>query len=189
MRKITLPAPPSSSFTATDSASRSSTASKASSNAWFSSLFTGNSAASPLDAAFLLRVARTSAWFGIVLTMLTASVTRSAFAAISVAVGVALSVAMLASQAVFVKKWAQSKLNQTESKSRFPMWTLLPAKYLAMFGFVGVVIHFNLVNPIGFVIGVSVVQFVIVAKVVGRMMAKSRPTIREAYVEKARNVR
>jgi nucleoside permease NupC len=46
--------------------------------------------------------------------------------------------------------------------------------------------HFELIQPFAFVMGVPLVQVVITAKVVGRMMTQNRTSIREAYVEKGK---
>lgn len=184
MSKTTLPAPPQPSFSGDLSPRKTPV----------SSSFPAPSPRSsspfrivPLNTDFLVRVARTTLWFGGLLTILAGLVTRSWFFGWSFAVGVALGVVLLYSQTWFVRSLAQFK---TDPKAgRFPIWTLLPLKYLALLAFVGVVIGFNLVNAIAFVIGVSVVQFVIVAKVIGRMMTQNRPSIYEAYVEKGRNDR
>ena len=184
MSKTTLPAPPQPSFSGASSPQKTPVSSSFSAPSPRSS---SPFRTVPLDLDFLVRVARTSLWFGGLLMILAGLVTRSAWFAASLAVGVALGVVLLYSQTWFVRNLAKFKANPRAS--RFPAWTLLPFKYLALLVFVGVVIHFNLVNAIAFVVGVTVVQFVIVAKVLGRMMTQNRPSIYEAYVEKGRHDR
>ncbi len=174
MSKTSLPAPPSSSFPVASSPKKTTASS------------TTASRAKPLrvvalDLDFLVRVARTSLWFGALLTILAGLVTRSWFIGFSFAVGVALGVALLHSQTWFVQSLARSKTNK--QAARFPVWLLLPLKYLALLVFVGLIIHFNWVNAIAFVAGASVVQFVIVAKTVGRMTTGNRASIYQSYVE------
>jgi hypothetical protein len=145
-------------------------------------------AATPLDAAFLGRVARTTVWFGAYLSFFVFAVTRSSFLASSYAVGASLSALLLWSQVAYVRVLVRSKANDGAAKaSRFPVWLALPLKYGALMFLIWALLRFQLIQPLAFVLGVSLSQLVIVAKVVGRMMAGQN--IAEVYVKKDKNVR
>lgn len=182
MSKTTLPAPPQSSFAAPLS-SRKAAANFAVSNSSVAS--STRFRIDALDLDFLVRVARTSLWLGALLTILAGLVTRSWFFGMSFAIGTALGVILLHSQTWFVQNLTKAKVQKTPS--RVPVAVLLPAKYLLLLLFVGAIIHFNLVNAVAFVAGATVVQVVIVAKVLGRMMTQNRASIYETYVKKGRN--
>jgi hypothetical protein len=153
----------------------------------------------PYDAAFLSRVVRSSLILGSVLALLCLSVTKDAFLTWSFALGELLSVALLVVKSLFVKRLAKVKVAHIRStryglplpeepkKIRFPVWLLLPLKYFVLMIGIGTLIHFRLMNPAAFVTGVGLVQVVIVAKVLGRMMTHNRPGIREVYVEKRKS--
>lgn len=185
MKKASIPAPPQPSFSfsaAPSSAPRSEEA-----GVPFSSSSSPKSLL-PLDAEFLRRVTHTSWWVGAVFALTVFTVTKSAFLAWSFAAGEALSIIMLASQQMFVRRLASTREGAASSDGkkqlRFPPWILLPGKYLLLGVLIWALLRYDLIQPFAFVMGVPLVQVVITAKVLGRLLMQNRTSIRQAYVEK-----
>jgi nucleoside permease NupC len=63
---------------------------------------------------------------------------------------------------------------------------LLPGKYLLLGALIWALLRYDLIQPFAFVMGVPLVQVVITAKAVGRLMMRNRSSIRQAYVEKGK---
>jgi hypothetical protein len=191
MKKASIPAPPQPSFHF--SAAHSPAMHSGEAGTSFSST-SRTSLPVPLDTEFLRRVTHTSWWVGAVFAFVVYAVTKSAFLAWSFAAGEALSIVMLYSQRVFVGRLASALASTRESvaearpekRLRAPAWIFLPAKYLLLGLLIWVLLRYDLIQPFAFVMGVPLVQVVITAKVLGRMMTQNRTSIREAYVEKGK---
>ncbi len=192
MKKASIPAPPQPSFHF--SAANSPAKNPGETGTSFSSSSSLKSLPAPLNLEFLHRVARTSWWVGAVFAFVVYAVTKSAFLAWSFAAGEALSIVLLYSQQAFVERLTSALVStresvakpQPEKRLRFATWVLLPAKYVLLGVLIWGLLRYDLIQPLAFVMGVPLVQVVITAKVVGRMMTQNRTSIREAYVEKGK---
>jgi hypothetical protein len=193
MKKAFIPAPPQPSFHFSAAHSPAQQAGEA--GTAFSSNSSQQSLPASFDAAFLRGVARTSWWVGVVFAFVVYSVTNSALAAYSFALGEALSILLLLSQQMFVQHLTSARVASTRGATeaeerggelRFPAWILLPGKYLLLGALIWALLRYDLIHPFAFVMGVPLVQVVITAKAVGRLMLRNRTSIRQAYVEKGK---
>jgi len=132
----------------------------------------------------LSRTYRTTAWFGPLLAVCTYVWSHSLPLAASYLVGVLLAVALLKSQ-----EWLIGRLAATRQAGAYQGWDaglplglLLPLKYLAIAALVGYGLHAGLLRPFAFAAGMITLQFVIVAKALGRMMTGQRMTLNDVYV-------
>jgi hypothetical protein len=187
MKKASIPAPPQPSFSFPAVHSRRHVPMRQAVPFSYSS---SNPSLLPLNADFLRRVTYSSWWVGAVFAIAVFAVTKSAFLAWSFAAGEALSILMLFSQQMFVQRLASTRAGATQSdgkkQSRFPAWLLLPAKYLLLGVLIWALLRYELIQPFAFVMGVPLVQVVITAKAMGRLMMQNRTSIRQAYVEKGK---
>lgn len=180
MRTFNLPAPPQPSFTnspALPHSDSSRTASKP-----------GSPSApqlAPLDAAFLNRVLTTTLWFGALLALLVFGATRSLPATLSFAAGAGLSLVLLKSQEMFVRRVLRGKDAPAYAgwDARIPLAILLPAKYLLVAAGIGLSLRYQLLVPAAFAAGFTLLQIVVSARVAGRVMSQRVRSVREVYVQ------
>lgn len=183
MKKITLPAPPQPTFpvgplsTDRDGFSVVRNAREELSQAAPKQL-------APLDAAFLRRVHRTTLWFGALITLCVFVVTHSMLITASFGGGALLGGMLLVSQEMIVRR-ALRKPASPKAKwaNVIPMWLLMPVKYLAVGVVLSVLFNHQMLHVGAFATGIMVVQFVIVAKVAGRLMARQMRSVREVYIQ------
>lgn len=93
---------------------------------------------------------------------------------------------MLATLMSFVGRIAAAKTGQPYrgADARIPVWLVALVKYIGMGVVAWGVASRGWAQPFAFVIGIALVQLVVVAKVLGRMMAAK--TVAEVYVNNAR---
>jgi hypothetical protein len=139
----------------------------------------------PLDAAFLSRVLITTLWFGALLTLLVFGITRSIPAAWSFAGGAGLSLVLLKSQEMFVRRVLRSKEAARYSgwDARIPLAVLLPAKYILIAAGIWLTLKLHLLVPAAFAAGFTLLQIVVTARVAGRVLSQRVRSVREVYVQ------
>lgn len=139
----------------------------------------------PLDAAFLRRVKWSTLWLGGVFSFCVLCLSHSTLTTSSFALGAMFGVLLLVSQEWFVRRAVGLKLapETTTKAAKMVLVFLLPAKWIAVTLALGWMLHAHLLNPFSFVAGCTVVQIVIVAKVVGRLMQFRMRPLRAVYVD------
>ena len=182
MKTVSLPSPPQPSFAEGSLVFQSGSSQKKIGSAKL--LPSASKTVAPLDAAFLGRVARTTVWFGAFLTVCVALVSRHFAMTISFAAGALLSLALLKSQRMFVARLAKSKGTNEESGwlMRAPLVFLLPAKYVLIAVAIYFGLKFGVLIPPAFATGFTVLQIVVVSKVVSLVILNSQKPLREVYV-------
>lgn len=176
MRK-TLPAPPQPSFVLPfDSASHAQKTDWKSANSQLAP-----TRIAPLDAAFLGRTARTTLWFGAFLTVCLGIVSRNILLTLSFAAGALLGLALLKSQQMLVARLAKPKEIGVAAGwlMRVPLTFLLPAKYLLVAVGIYFGLHWHLLVPAAFASGFTVLQLVIVSKVISRLMLHNQKPLHQ----------
>jgi hypothetical protein len=140
----------------------------------------------PLDAAFLSRTFGTIAWFGLVFSGLVYAATASISAALSSVAGAVLGALLLKSQEIIVRRILRPKSAPAYEgwDRRIPLWVLLPVKYVLVTLAMGLGFHFHLLLPAFVGAGFIAVQFVLTAKVAGRILSGRVRSVREVYIEK-----
>lgn len=128
---------------------------------------------SPLDAAFLARIYRSMAWFGVVLTVLIALGFRDAALTASFAGGVLLAAFLLRAQEIGVRALMRPAAQMGGMDARLFMLFLLPIKFLLLIGALATLNYFGMIRPALLAAGFFAGQLVIVAKVVGWMLARA----------------
>lgn len=189
MRRITLPAPPRASF---DDAARhrfnDGTPPPEERGSWRHSPASARFA--PLDAAFLRRVFGTTLWLGALLTLCLAGVSGSWPLALSFGAGVLLVALLLKSQEWFVRRALrpQTAAPYNGPDRRIPLWLLLPLKYALLAAVIAWLMRQPMFQPLGFAAGCLLVQGVVVARVLGRLMTATRRPLRDVYVKYVKDV-
>jgi len=180
MRTFNLPAPPQSSFSGSPSLSTSEASRAASSKR-----SSATSQIAPLDAAFLSRVLVTTLWFGALLALLVYGITRSFPATWSFAGGAGLSLVLLKSQEMFVRRVLRAKDAPVYNgwDARLPLAVLLPGKYLLIAAGIYVSLRFQIMVPAAFAAGFTLLQVVVTARVAGRVMSQRVRSVHEVYVQ------
>jgi hypothetical protein len=182
MKKVFLPAPPQPFHTQGAAPIQSGSSQNNIGSA--RSLPSASKTVAPLDAAFLSRVARTTTWFGTFLSLCILCTTRSPEIAISFGAGAILSLMLLKSQQMLVSRLARSKEVAAEKNwiARLPLVFLLPAKYVVVAVGIYFGLKFQLLVPPAFATGFTVLQVVVVSKVVSRLLLQNQKPLREVYV-------
>lgn len=127
----------------------------------------------PLDAAFLNRVFVTTLWFGALLSLCVGGATKSVPAGCSFEIGTLLAAALLKSQSWFVRRLVSLKTEVLEYRgwdARFPLWLLVPLKYLGIAALIGLGLKYKVLVPEAFAAGYTVLQVVIFARIGGRLL-------------------
>lgn len=144
---------------------------------------------SAADDAFLPSVYRTMWIIGALGTAAFAFGLRSAVWAISFLFGVVVSLAFLKTQEMFIRKLLESRTPDTHgNKPKTPkiFWFLMLGKYIALAGAMAIMLHFELLNLVGFVIGFALLHVVMFSKVLlGR--AKGNNLKKEVAASDARS--
>lgn len=140
----------------------------------------------PLDAAFLRRCFGTTLWLGALLSLCVASVFRSGVPGISCMAGVLLGALLLKSQEWFVRRALRPR-NAAPALGtglKLSPWLLLPLKYAGLAGVIAGLFSLPGFRPLFFVLGCGMVQTVVVARAVGRLLTAARQPLREVYVQR-----
>jgi hypothetical protein len=128
---------------------------------------------SPLDAAFLSRIYRSMAWFGVVLIVLTAFGLNSLPATSSFAAGIVLAALLLRTQELAVRALMRPKEQLGGFDARLILVLLLPLKFVLMAAALFALNYFGLIQAAYLALGFFAGQLVIVAKVAGWMLARA----------------
>ncbi len=183
MRKITLPSPPQPTFLARPvstiqdgfSATRNARAENS-----------GQAASrplAPLDAAFLRRAYHTTLWFGAVMTLCAYLLTHSILITTSLGGGALLGGLLLLSQEITVSRALRKPASSKKNWAAILPMSLVPlVKYLLIGLMLSVLFRRGQLHVAAFATGIMVVQFVVVAKVIGRLMVRQMRSIREVYI-------
>jgi Flp pilus assembly protein TadB len=145
----------------------------------------------PLDAAFLRRCFGTTLWLGALLALCVASVFRSAAPGLSCAAGVLLGALLLKSQEWFVRRALRPRdATPVDGEPvagrgrKLSPWLLLPFKYALLAGVIAGLFSLPGFRPLFFVLGCGMVQTVVVARAMGRLLAAVRQPLRAVYVQR-----
>jgi hypothetical protein len=145
-----------------------------------------NRFAAPLDMAFLRRCLVSTLGLGVAFSVLLLAWSKSPFVAASYFGGALFGATMLASLMSFVARIAAAKTGVPYRgvDAKVPVWLVAGVKYIGMGVVAWGVASRGWAQPFAFVIGVALVQLVIVAKVLGRMLASKN--VAEVYINNAR---
>ena len=139
--------------------------------------------ATPLDAAFLRRVYRTTLWFGVLMAVCAFNVTRSPLITSSFVLGIGCGALMLKSQEFFVYRVlrAGEAMDGIPAKPRFPVWAVLAIKYTLLVGALEILFHLGLIHPAAFATGFMTEHVVIVSKVAGHFISQQIRPVSEVH--------
>jgi hypothetical protein len=140
----------------------------------------------PLDAAFLGRTYRTCLWFSAVMTLCVYLIFQAPMFTWSFGGGALLATLLLKSQEMFVRRLVRPKDAPPYEgwDAEFPLWILVPLKYVIIIAALAWLFRMHLIHPVGAVLGVGIIQFAIVSKVIGRMVSQKMRPLNEVYVRK-----
>lgn len=180
MKSFNLPAPPQPTFSGNTSLLRSDASQAAS-----ESRTPAASQLAPLDAAFLSRVLMTTLWFGALLMLIVFGATRSLAATLSFGAGAGLSLILLKSQEMFVRRVLRAKDAPAYSgwDASVPLGVLLPLKYLLIAVGIYFSLRYQLLVPAAFAAGFTLLQIVVTARVAGRVLSQRVRSVHEVYVQ------
>ncbi|MBW3637405.1 MAG: hypothetical protein KY445_13230 [Armatimonadetes bacterium] len=128
---------------------------------------------SPLDAAFLGRIYRSMAWFGVVLVVLAALGTKNGAIVASLTSGLVLAALLLRAQEIGVRALMRPSEQLGGFDARLILILLLPLKFVLIVGVLAALNYFGLILPAILALGFFAGQLVIVAKVVGWMLTRA----------------
>ena len=139
----------------------------------------------PLDAAFLRRTYRTCAWMGPLLTLCAYAISSGSFIVTgSFAAGALLAALLLKSQEIFVRRVLRPKGSTAYAgwDKRIPLPLLLFLKYSLIAAAMCFLLRAQVITPAGFATGFMMMQLVVVARAMGRLLSRSMRPIGEVYV-------
>ena len=139
-----------------------------------------------LDFAFLQRCVLLTPVLGAVLALSIFSCTHSLYIAASYFAGSVFGTLMLASLALFVRRFAALKTAAAYAgwDAKVPLWALAILKYVVFLVVAWGVAFCGWAQPFAFVLGIALMQLVIVARAMGRKMTSR--SIAEIYVDHAK---
>jgi hypothetical protein len=143
----------------------------------------------PLDAAFLRRSYWSLSYVGTLLTIAVALWSRSLVLSLSVAEGVLMGALLIKSQELMVRQVLKplQSLPSSGMKSIMPLAVLLPLKYLVLGAILVVLWKVQNINLIAFGLGFMIVQFVLLARLIGRVLHSRRKSLNEVYVQSGKS--
>ena len=139
-----------------------------------------------LDYAFLQRCVVITPMLGAVLSAALFAVFHSVFIAASYFGGSVFGALMLATLAVFVRRFAALKTGASYAgwDAKIPVWAIAALKYVFFLVVAWGVAFCGWAQPFAFVLGIALMQLVIVARALGRKMTAG--SIAEIYVDHAK---
>ncbi|HVF10649.1 MAG TPA: hypothetical protein VNA16_07595 [Abditibacteriaceae bacterium] len=137
----------------------------------------------PLDVDFLRRTYRTAVWMGALLTLCAYAISGSFIVTISFAAGAALAALLLKSQEIFVRRALRPKGSAAYSgwDRRIPLPLLWFLKYGLIAYAMSYLLRAQVLEPVGFATGFMAMQLIVVAKALGRLLARTVRPIGEVY--------
>jgi predicted lipid-binding transport protein (Tim44 family) len=183
MKKIILPSPPQPTFLVRPVSTNQDGFSPTPNTRVENSDQAASNRLAPLDAAFLRRVHRTTLWFGALITLCVLGVTHSMLITTSFGGGALLGGLLLKSQEITVSRALRKPASSKKNWAAILPMSLAPlVKYLLVGVLLSVLFHRGHLHVAAFATGIMVVQFVVVAKVIGRLMARQMRSVREVYI-------
>ena len=143
----------------------------------------------PLDPAFLRRTYITCLWFSVAMSLCIQLFFEKPKFTWSFAAGALLGMLLLKGQELFVRRLLRPKDAPPYEgwDAGLPVYVVVALKYALVVAALAFIFRHQLINPVGMILGVSVVQFAIVGKITGRMLTGRMRSIGEVYVRKTTN--
>lgn len=140
-----------------------------------------------MDAGFLRQAYFTLVWFGTLLALLIFAGTRSILVTWSFVAGMMLAALLLKSQEFFAARLLAARNKNlpqpTGLVARIPLGILVPAKYLLVGALLWLLLRYQWMQPVPFMLGFLVLKVVIVSKVLGQLIHSRMRPIADVYVQ------